>query len=44
MADFSSIPASLIHIQNIMLSYNVAQSFTAHPFFCFGMSQNRGNV
>lgn len=40
MADFSSIPTSLIHIQNIILSYNVAQSFTVHPFSFFGMLQN----
>lgn len=40
MADFSYIPTSLIRNQNIILIYNVAQSFTVHPFSFFGMLQN----
>lgn len=47
MADFSSIPTSLIHNQNIMLSYNVAQSFTVHPFSflaCYIICENGGNL
>lgn len=40
MADFSYIPTSLIRNQNIILIYNVAQSFTVDPFSFFGMLQN----